>query len=483
MDDVDDFHDFDDAEEEEQQDQASAIGKASGAAALAEEGGAALQKFQKFEDDLTDDEEYELEPSLQNLLEQDTLKWIFVGGKGGVGKTTTSCSIGTKIARERPNRKVLIVSTDPAHNVSDAFAQKFGKDPLQVEGVDNLYCMEIEPKIDPASLAAQAQAAGGEVAAATAGLTGETGDEDMSGAASGMMKVMQELTAAIPGIDEAMSFAELMKMVQSMEYDHVVFDTAPTGHTLRLLSFPTVLDSAIGKVLGLKDQFGGMINGVSAMMGGGMGSMITQQIDSVVGKLESTRAVIQQVNTMFKDPDSTTFVCVAIPEFLSLYETERLVQELSKFEIDTHCIVVNQVLIPREWTYSEIEKPSWADNTCNARLKMQRKYLNQFDEWVLHADVVAPPPFYTIRSCQSIWTQLIVHLPTNKCTAKASTKTSTLLRCRCSRSRYAACSCWTRLGLCSLSQEPRRRTQQQERQRRMQRMRRQCTSFEIPKHF
>ena len=71
---------------------------------------------------------------------------------------------------------------------------------------------------------------------------------------------------------------------------------------------------------------------------------------------------------------------MAIPEFLSLYETERLVQELAKFEIDTHNIVVNQVLMPRDWVYEELKDPSWADNTCNARLKMQRKYLNQFED-------------------------------------------------------------------------------------------------------
>lgn len=304
------------------------------------------------DDDDDDEEDWEtLDASLYNLIEQESLAWIFVGGKGGVGKTTTSCSIGAKLARVRPDKKVLIISTDPAHNVSDAFSQKFGKDPIAVEGFENLFCMEIEATIDKKALLSgfTGAAGGGDgsagslVDSATAGLTGGGVDDDVGEGASGMMAMMQEITSAIPGIDEAMSFAELMKQVQQMSYDTIVFDTAPTGHTLRLLSFPTVLDNAIGKILQLKEKFSGMLKGAAAMMGGAMGGMIEQQTETLVAKLTSMRTIIQQVNTLFQNPDKTTFVCVAIPEFLSLYETERLVQELAKFEIDTHNIVVNQV--------------------------------------------------------------------------------------------------------------------------------------------
>lgn len=332
------------------------------------------------------------EPSLKNIIDQESLQWVFVGGKGGVGKTTTSCCLGVQLAKHR--NKVLIVSTDPAHNLSDAFCQKIGREPTPINGFDNLCAMEIDANDDMEEMQRSMEEA--------------TNEED-----SGLSNLMSELTSSIPGIDEAMSFSELMKQVQNLDFDVVVFDTAPTGHTLRLLSFPTILEKALGKVMDLKDRFGGLIGQASAMFGAGGNPGQLQ--DQLIGRLEETRAVINKVNDAFQDPALTTFVCVCIPEFLSIYETERLVQELSKFGIDSHNIVVNQVLFPEkdaeelgDWFEGNKNGlPKEAQEICGkmmARKRMQDKYIGQcFDLYGDDFHVVLMPLLdYEVRGVEKL---------------------------------------------------------------------------------
>ena len=266
-----------------------------------------------------DEEEEVLEPSLRNVVDQHELKWIFVGGKGGVGKTTTSCCLSVLLSEVRES--VLLISTDPAHNLSDAFQQRFCGEPTLVEGFANLYAMEID-----ASKSADA-------------VLGDGGDGDGPGGFLG------DLAGSIPGIDEAIGFAEVMKQVEAMDYSVVVFDTAPTGHTLRLLQLPQVLDRALEKMLGLKNMFGGLMSTLQGMLGGGPGG---DAQGDMMARMEEMKDLVGRVKEQFSDPDLTTFVCVCIPEFLSLYETERLVQDLAEYEIDSHNIVINQVLYPED---------------------------------------------------------------------------------------------------------------------------------------
>ncbi|GMG39864.1 unnamed protein product [Ambrosiozyma monospora] len=178
-------------------------------------------------------DEFEVEPSLTEIVTHESLKWIFVGGKGGVGKTTSSSSIAIQLAMHNPKKNYLLISTDPAHNLSDAFDQKFGKEARVVDGLSNLSCMEIDPSSSLEEFAAN---------------SGQDPNDPLSG-------VMTDITSSIPGIDEAFSFMEVLKHIKNqkaedsttVKYDTIVFDTAPTGHTLRFLQLPSTLEKLLGK--------------------------------------------------------------------------------------------------------------------------------------------------------------------------------------------------------------------------------------------
>merc|ERR1711981_964311 len=158
-------------------------------------------------------------------------------------------------------------------------------------------------------------------------------------------KFSSDIFNAMPGIDEAMAYYEIWKLVCTSEYDTVIFDTAPTGHTLRLLNFPSFLEESLSKMKGLKDKMGGMVNAMS-MMAPDMGL----NADELMGKFDEYLPVVKQIKEEFRDPDKTTFIGVCIAEFLSLYETERLIQQLMKLEIDCQSIIINQLLMSEDQT-------------------------------------------------------------------------------------------------------------------------------------
>ena len=125
------------------------------------------------------------------------------------------------------------------------------------------------------------------------GMSDETGSK--------LNDLIGDLSTSIPGIDEAMSFSELMKQVQDMEYDVVVFDTAPTGHTLRLLSFPSMLESSLEKVDGLSNSFGGIMNQITSLLGGS-----GLPLDDLKNKLSDMKTTIHKVSERFKN----SWVCM-----------------------------------------------------------------------------------------------------------------------------------------------------------------------------
>ena len=291
----------------------------------------------------------ELSPNLLEIIDSNTLKWIFVGGKGGVGKTSCSSSLSVLIAKRKPNKKVLLISTDPAHNTSDAFNQKFNSKPTLVNGVNNLSVMEIEVTEQIEKLKEQ--------------MGNNNNNNPQQQNLFSQLGNMTGLMTSFPGIDEAIAFSQIVKQVREMNYDIVIFDTAPTGHTLKFLSLPNILKQLITKIIGLQQQLGPMISSMSAMMGQPMDT------EKMVVNLKEMLGSTEQIVEEFKNPDLTTFIPVLIPEFLPLYETERLLQELAHLEMDANSIIVNQIL-PEDATCKY----------CLQRKQIQNKYLKQIDQ-------------------------------------------------------------------------------------------------------
>ena len=291
-------------------------------------------------------ESFKFEETIQNILDQKSLKWIFVGGKGGVGKTTISSSLAILLSKVRT--KVLIISTDPAHNLSDAFGQKIGKQPTQIKGYENLFGIELDPEKDVNNIEKLNE------------ILHIEDKQKKEGLLSGMEN-------SFPGIDEANNLRYIAKLLDNLDYDVVIFDTAPTGHTLRLLEMPNIIGKSLQKILELKMQFGSVIDSV----GGILGNEYDQKLNKFFTNMNSLKDSLEKIAQRFKDAQKTTFIAVCIPEFLSVYETERLIESLFKENIDIRNVIVNQVLM--------CDNPDKC-RMCKSRMKMQQKYLERIEE-------------------------------------------------------------------------------------------------------
>ncbi len=278
--------------------------------------------------------------TLLKLLEKDSLRFLLFGGKGGVGKTSNAAASALWAAEH--GRETLVISTDPAHSLGDSFDQNLsGGEVIPIKGVKNLFGMEIDPRKAFEQYREITQQ----------GEAGEMG---------GMMGLEEFTDMNAPGSDEALAFSKVLEFIQECEYDLVIFDTAPTGHTLRLLGLPEMLDSFFGKLIKLRLRFSKLFGRMKSLFGRG-----DAEQDQSLQELERLKETISASRVELSDPNLTSFVIVLIPEAMAVSETERLLQALYEFEIPSNHIIVNMI-------FPDIPDCSF----CQSRKAMQQKYLN-----------------------------------------------------------------------------------------------------------
>ena len=328
------------------------------------------------------------------------LKFLFVGGKGGVGKSTTSSAIATLLATKCAKR-VLLVSTDPAHSLSDVFRrtdEPFGNVPTSPEPdrVANLHVMEI----DPTETMKKELAKWASLASAIAG-TDESGSDAASSASELVTKIhnFQEWLSGIPGIDEATALSAAVRYIESGNYGIIVFDTAPTGHTLKLLQMPDILQVGIERLQSWQGTLWGYYEAIKGFTSGGGVATARKKTEAkaeISKMLEEYKRGIQKVAHMLQDQQRTRFAVVCIAEYLSVAETRRLLQELKKNRVNASHIVVNQLVIENALSDAELHeleglaevgtlqlnrtllgKTVHACKLTTARRKIQEKYLDQ----------------------------------------------------------------------------------------------------------
>jgi arsenite-transporting ATPase len=248
--------------------------------------------------------------------------YTMFGGKGGVGKTT--CAAGYAVALASAGHETLVVSTDPAHSLGDALETAVGGEPTAV--TDRLEAVEIDPSSRADRYRVLAEALAEDMR--SVGVRVPEGDLDAL------------FGGAMPGADE---IAALDLFAEYLEgYDRVVFDTAPTGHTLRLLDLPDTVSRAVSTAADVRSQVRRAADTARSMF---LGPAAFRGDDETDEGFIDLRERMERVEAVLRDPERTGFRVVFRPEALVLAETERLVERLREYEVPVTDLVANGVLV------------------------------------------------------------------------------------------------------------------------------------------
>ncbi len=246
-----------------------------------------------------------------SFLEDSGLRLLFFGGKGGVGKTTCAAAAALRYASRFPQRPYLLVSTDPAHSLADSLGD--------FQPPHNLTVLEFSAQNSVDAFKAKHRSKFAEIAA-----RGTFLDEE---------DIRRLLDLSLPGLDELMALLSIAGWAESRAYDLIVLDTAPTGHTLRLLTTPDLirtwlkaLDALLAKHRFMQQRFRG-----------------SYQRDELDQFLLDLAAAVKQMEGLLQDPRSCRFVPVMLAEDLVISETRNLLGELQRLQIPVREVVVNRL--------------------------------------------------------------------------------------------------------------------------------------------
>lgn len=278
-------------------------------------------------------------------------QFVLFSGKGGVGKTT--CASATSTALANKGNKTLLISTDPAHSISDIFETEIGDTPTPLFKDIPLSAIELDPTEQfEKNYSDTAEALMGE--AERFGVDIDV--DNIEGADNGII-----------GSDEAAMIDMFAEYIDS-EWDYVVFDTAPTGHTLRMLKLPEVLDSTVGTLLGVKSQVDTVRNTVSRFVSRGGDDDDQKTLDDV--DVDGAREKLRNVRDILKNRDKTQFFAVMEAEQLSYNETSRLLDQLRENEMEIGGVIINKVL-------TDIDEGC---SLCSSRKERQQKVIKDAED-------------------------------------------------------------------------------------------------------
>ena len=282
-------------------------------------------------------------------------RYLFFGGKGGVGKTTAASATALfLLGKLKRNESILLFSTDPAHSLSDSLDVKIGNRLAEVKQSRGarLFAYEMD-----ASLALERfRAAHGKVLAEIAERGTLLDQEDIN----------ELLSLSLPGLDEVMSLFELSELDREGKYAHIVVDTAPSGHTSRLLRLPEVFDRMVKALDLMGDKHRYMVAHFARRR------VVADEVDVFLRDLSRR---IESVRKLLYDKEQTRFALVTIPEAMSVRETERYLDLLQQQGVPVTDLIINRV----EQQHDNCEY-------CRARVQTQRPWLKQIRKSFNHLD-------------------------------------------------------------------------------------------------